>query len=236
MAWQLRDNTRGRAGGGSENPGRRVGTNLRRCVKSRMVGQEGHGVLWARNAPPGPKTLWREVRRVVVRRVSSQSRMIRVRALSVSGASWHSGGGPAPASETGEAGGESPGPSRLKPSAKARAISSSTSSSQSTSANGLRFWSRFASPPALPADDLVTLDVDAREGALPAPTRFFGATPAPALAGGQHLKRIGVALVLCVSQSPLAGGCLWGPCHARRCGFGKGEAVVSFWFRSGTTI
>eukprot|EP01043_Picozoa_sp_COSAG02_P084441 COSAG02_NODE_22276_length_757_cov_6.892097_2_plen_64_part_01 len=64
---------------------------------------------------------------MVVRRVSSQSRMIRVRALSVSGASWHSGGGPVPTSETGEAGGESPGPSRLKPSAKARAISSSTS-------------------------------------------------------------------------------------------------------------
>eukprot|EP01043_Picozoa_sp_COSAG02_P134457 COSAG02_NODE_72619_length_183_cov_32.821429_1_plen_31_part_01 len=26
-----------------------------------------------------------------------------------------------------------------------------------------------------------------------------------------------------------------GGCHARRCGFGKGEAVVSFWFSRGST-
>ena len=125
---------------------------------------------------------------MVVRRVSSQSKMIKVRALRVSGGSWHNGGGAAPTSETGEAGGESPGPSRLKPSAKARAISSSTSSSQSTSASGLR----FALPPVVAP---LTLGAGVRERPPP-PTRFLGLTEAaPGLAGGQHLKRMSTARV-----------------------------------------
>ena len=123
-----------------------------------------------------------------MRRVSSQSKMIKVRALRVSGGSWHNGGGAAPTSETGEAGGESPGPSRLKPSAKARAISSSTSSSQSTSASGLR----FALPPVVAP---LTLGAGVRERPPP-PTRFLGLTEAaPGLAGGQHLKRMSTARV-----------------------------------------
>jgi hypothetical protein len=54
----------------------------------------------------------------------------------------------------------------------------------------LCFGSRFLAPPVLPPA-LFAPELAVRESAEPPPIRFFGvADEAPALAGGQHLKRI----------------------------------------------
>jgi len=184
-----------------EAGGERLGGCAKRCPRRALVGPDEF--LWGKihftshvyskckralvkgglGAPPGPKTLWREVRRVVVSRVSSQSRMISVRALSASGASWQKRGGPALGSETGDVGGDSPlppAPSRLMASAKARAISSSISSSHSTSAIGFLDLAL----PLLPRRPFPAPEL------RPTVPPFLGVASAPFFSGGQQWNRI----------------------------------------------